>query len=78
MDIQSLKIDLAKKILQTNQPALLHQIEQLIKQEEKNDWWDELPLEIQDSINQGLEESKTENGWSHEQVVQEARQKYGY
>ncbi len=78
MDIQALKIDLAQKILNSNKPDLLQKVNQLFRMEEPNDWWVELPKEIQESINQGLKDVEDGNVWTHEQVVQEAREKYGY
>lgn len=78
MDIQSLKIELAQKILKSNKPALLQKVNQLFNLEGNDDWWDALPKEIQDSINQGLKDSKEGNIMSHEQIVQEAKEKYGY
>lgn len=78
MDINALKIDLDQKILNSNKPSLLQKVDQLFKQEKSDDWWDELPKEIQDSINQGLEDIAQGKVLSHEQVVQEAKEKYGY
>lgn len=78
MDIQALKIDLAKKILKSNKPALLQKVEQLFKMENDDDWWEDLPVEIQESIIQGLNEATDGNVLNHQQVVQEAREKYGY
>lgn len=66
MDIQSLKIELAKKILSSNKHALLEKVEQLFKTENEDDWWKELPKEIQDSINQGLMDAEKGNVFDHE------------
>jgi predicted transcriptional regulator len=79
MDIQALKIDLAHKILKSNNPSLLQKIDQIFRSEDKEDcWWEELPKEIQDSISQGLKEAESDNLLTHEQVVQETRAKYGF
>lgn len=78
MDIQALKIELAQKILESNRADLLQKIDQLFKTESNNDWWEELPAEIQDSIILGLKEAETGDLLTHEQVVTEAREKYGY
>lgn len=50
MDIQALKIDLAQKILHTQDPTLLSMISNLFQKEGNKDWWDQLPEEIQESI----------------------------
>ena len=78
MDIQTLKIELAQKILSSNRPDILEKIVQLLKTENQDDWWKELPKEVQDSINQGLLDAEKGNVLDHEQVVQEAREKYGF
>jgi predicted transcriptional regulator len=78
MDIQALKIDLAKKILKSNKPTLLQKVDQLFKIENDDDWWEDLPVEIQESIIQGVREAADGNVLNHQQVVQEAREKYGY
>jgi hypothetical protein len=78
MDIQALKIDLVQKILNSNKPDLLQKVNQLFRLEDPIDWWDELPQEIQDSINQGLQDVEEGNVWTNQQVVEEVREKYGY
>lgn len=78
MDIQSLKIELAQKILQTDKPDVLSRVEQLLKAENNDDWWEMLPPEIQETISLGLKDVEDGNLLSHEQVVREAKEKYGY
>lgn len=78
MDIQAQKINLAQKILQSNDPELLKKLEEIFLAEEKKDWFDELPLEIQESITQGLSEMESGELITHEQLVQEAKAKYGF
>jgi predicted transcriptional regulator len=77
MDIQALKIELAQKILQSDKPSLLQKVDQLLKMENPDDWWEELPKEIQDSINEGLKDAEHGKVYSHDQVVREAKEKYG-
>jgi len=78
MDIQTLKIELVQRILKSNRADLLQKIDQLFKMEGTNDWWDELPPEIQDSIMLGLKDVEEDRLLTHDQVVKEAREKYGY
>lgn len=78
MDIQALKIELAQKILESNKADLLQKIDQLFKKESNNDWWEDLPAEIQDSIMLGLKDAEAGDLLTHEQVVKEAKEKYGY
>ena len=78
MDIQTLKLDLVKKIINLEKPGLLMKINQLLLNEKTTDWWDKLPQEVQDSILEGLDDIHKGNLYSHEQVIEEARQKYGF
>jgi hypothetical protein len=78
MDIQSLKLDLVEKILKTDKPSLLIQINNLFLKEKTEDWWDRLPVEVQESILEGLKNTKEGNVFTHDQVMNEAREKYGF
>jgi len=78
MDIQTLKLDLVSKIINTEKPDLLVEISKIFQQEKKGDWWDELPKEVQESILEGMADVKEGNIFSHEQIVQEVKQKYGF
>lgn len=78
MDIQTLKLDLVEKIIQTEKPSVLIKIKELLQTEKTEDWWDNLPQEIQESIFEGLNDVKEGNLFTHEQVLQEAKQKYGF
>ena len=78
MDIQALKIDIVQKILSTNNPALLSRVNTILKKEVDKDWWDQLPVEAQESIIEGIHDIETGKVFTHEQVMQEAKQKYGF
>ncbi len=78
MDIQALKIDLVQKILLTNNPALLSRVNTILKKEVEKDWWDQLPVEVQESIIEGIHDIEADKVFTHEQVMQEAKQKYGF
>ena len=60
MNIQSEKIELAKMLLNTNDPKIIRSIKQIFKKERSTDIWDELSKEQQAEINQGIFE--IENG----------------
>jgi uncharacterized protein (DUF2267 family) len=78
MNIQTLKLDLVERIIQTDNSVVLIKIKKLLQPEKPEDWWDELPMEVQESIVEGLNDIKEENTVSHEQVIREAKQKYGF
>lgn len=78
MDIQALKIDIVQKILSTNNSELLSRVNTILKKEVDKDWWDQLPVEVQESIIEGIHDIETGNVYTQEQVMQEAKQKYGF
>lgn len=77
MDIQSLKLDLVSKILNIENPGILIEINKILQKASKTDWWDQLPEEVQESILEGMEDVQKGNVFSHEHILQEAKQKYG-
>ena len=78
MDIQALKIDIVQKILSTNNSELLSRVNTILKKEVNKDWWDQLPVEVQESITEGIHDIETGKVYTHEQVMEEAKQKYGF
>jgi hypothetical protein len=78
MDIQALKIDLVQRILNTQNPTLLVRINNIFQKEVENDWWDNLPAEVLESINEGIQDIENGKSFTHDQVIQEAKQKYGF
>jgi predicted transcriptional regulator len=44
----------------------------------EKDWWDQLPREVQDSIFEGINDIEKGNIFTNDQVIQEAKQKYGF
>ena len=78
MDIQALKIDIVQKILSTNNSELLSRVNTILKKEVNKDWWDQLPVEVQESITEGIHDIETGKIYTHEQVMEEAKQKYGF
>lgn len=77
MDIQSLKLDLVNKIIHTEKQSVLIKINQLLNDEISEDWWDQLPKEVQDSVLEGIKDVNEGKLYTHEQVMQEAKQKHG-
>lgn len=78
MDIQALKLDLVEKIIKTDKQSVLSKINKLLQNEKTEDWWDQLPPEIQKSVLDGLTDVKEGRVYAHEQVIQEAKEKYGF
>lgn len=55
MDIQLEKQELMKLLKETKNPSVIKGIRKVF-QKEKKDWWDELSVDQQNSLNESLEE----------------------
>jgi predicted transcriptional regulator len=77
MEIQSLKLELVNKIIHTEDQSVLIKINKMLSDEISEDWWDVLPKEVQDSIMEGIKDVDEGKVYTHESVIQEAKQKYG-
>jgi hypothetical protein len=78
MDVSALKLDVVQKILNMKNPSLLLKIDNILKEEADADWWDQLPPEVQDSIFEGIQDIEEGRIFTHEQILQDAKQKYGF
>lgn len=78
MDIQTLKLELVEKILSIEKPSILLKISKLLQKENTDDWWDNLPLELQESVLEGFADVKEGHLFTHDQVIKEVKQKYGF
>lgn len=72
MNIQAKKIELVRLILNTEKPAILEKVAKIFQQEE-TDWREGLPSEVIESVERGLQQSKTGKTVSHEQVMEKYR-----
>ena len=77
MNIQAKKLELVQLILKTDRPNVLEKVSQLLKQERETDWWDELPLSVQKSIDEAIEQADRGETIPHEEVMKEVKLKYG-
>ena len=77
MEIQSLKLELVNKIIHTEDQSVLIKINKMLSDEISEDWWDELPKELQESILEGIKDVEEGKLFTHDNVMQEAKQKYG-
>lgn len=64
---------LLMKLLKTKDVSLLEKIEELFNNNKEEDFFDELPKEIQNDILESIEQSKNGNGTSHEEVMKQFR-----
>ncbi len=71
MDAIELKSDLHKLIDKVNDMSILNAIKIILnKQTLEVDFWEELPLSIQESINTGIMQAENGEMKSHEEVMQ--------
>lgn len=76
MNVQTKKLELVQLILNTDRPALLDKVSQLLKQEKEGDWWEEIPETVQESIDIALKQADNGELIPHQEVMKEARAKY--
>ncbi len=69
MNLQAMKLELVQMILNTDRPKLLEKVSQILKQEKETDWWDELPLSVQESVKKGMEQAKRGENRTHSEVM---------
>ena len=77
MDIQAKKLELVQLILNTDRPALLEKISQLLKLGKEVDWWSDIPESVKESIEISLEQAEQGETIPHSEVIKEARERYG-
>lgn len=75
MNIQSEKLDLIRWLIELNDENVIAKIRNI--RNEDADWWDNLSADEAHAIREGLEELDRNEGIPHDQVVAEARRKYG-
>ncbi len=68
MDIATVKLELTKQLLDTNDKDILNQIIAIFSTCEEN-WFEELPSEIQASVKRGLKQAKEGNTVPHSEVM---------
>jgi len=76
MNIEAEKIELLKLILETEDEAIIQELKVVFKKTE-TDFWDELPDQVKERINLGLEDVAAGRVRSHEDVMQEIKMQYG-
>lgn len=77
MNLQARKLELVQLILNTDRENLLERVRQILNQEKEADWWDEIPLSVQQAIEIGIKEADRGETTPHEEVMKEVRLRYG-
>jgi hypothetical protein len=73
MDIQAEKIELMKRLLDTNNPEIIKSIKQIFKKERSTDFWEELTPEQQQEIQEASSEIEKGNKTDYETFISKHR-----
>jgi len=76
MNIQSKKLEIVQLILNTEKPAILEKIEDILKKEKSSDWWNEISEGERKSIERGILEADNGELIPHDEVMKKAKAKY--
>jgi predicted transcriptional regulator len=76
MDLQAEKIELVKLLLETESREVINEIKAVFKKR-GNDFYDDLPQYVKDSIETGLREIEAGEVYDHNWVMQDVKSKYG-
>ncbi|MDB5156317.1 MAG: hypothetical protein JWR50_1024 [Mucilaginibacter sp.] len=76
MDLQSEKIELVKLLLETESREVINEIKAVFKRQ-GNDFYNDLPKHVKDSIEAGLKDIEEGNVYEHNWVMQDIKSKYG-
>lgn len=72
MNIQTVKIELLKMIINTDNPSVLEKVMNIFKNE-KQDFWSNLSREDQEEILSGIEELDKGEKYSYDEVIKKHR-----
>ena len=73
MNIQTQKINLAKMILETDNPTILESVKNIFVKAKQQDFWETLPDEQKQEIEKGLSEILREDTVEYESVMKKQR-----
>ncbi|TNF43987.1 MAG: hypothetical protein EP311_02025 [Cytophagales bacterium] len=77
MDIE-IKKSLIAAILKTDNEEILETIKNLLMIEDKVDFWDQLPLEDQEAINEGIRQLDEGKSKSYDEVKDLIRERFNF
>jgi hypothetical protein len=73
MNIQAQKINLAKMILETDNPSILESVMNIFVKSKQQDFWQTMPDEQKQEIEKGLAEIVSEDIVEYEKVIKKHR-----
>lgn len=72
MNIQTVKIEILKMVINTDNPSLLEKV-MMIFQNEKQDFWSNLSKEEQEEILAGIDELDKGEKYSYDEIIKKHR-----
>lgn len=73
MNIQAEKLELVRKILDTDNPSILSSIKQIFTSSKEVDFWDSLPQSQKEEIFKGIEEVENGETVDYEEFIKNHR-----
>ena len=73
MNIQAEKLELVRKILDTDNPGILSSIKQIFTSSKKVDFWNSLPQSQKEEILKGIEEVENGETVNYEEFIKNHR-----
>ena len=74
----SVKYKMISKIISSNDEIVLNSVKSILKIDDEVDFWDELSLEEQSAINEGLEQLDNGQHVSHKTVQAEVAKRFNF
>ena len=73
MNIQAQKINLAKMILETDNPTILESVKNIFVKAKQQDFWETMPVEQKQEIEKGLSDILREDTVEYESIMKKYR-----
>ncbi len=73
MNIDSIKLDLAKKIIDTEDKGIINHIKAVFETHPEDNWFESLPDDVKASVEQGIIEADSGEGTPHEEVMKRVK-----
>jgi predicted transcriptional regulator len=73
MKLDSIKLDLAKKIIDTEDKGIINHIKAVFETHPEDNWFESLPDDVKASVEQGIIEADSGEGTPHEEVMKRVK-----
>jgi hypothetical protein len=78
MNLQAKKLEIVQLILNTEKPAILKKVEDVLKKEQVTDWWDDVSENDKKAINEGLEQLDKGEYFTRSEVRSKIKEKFNF